>query len=213
MKADASFKTFLAAYPPVADQTRQIDGVSLAELIEERFEIPVPPTLQLFWLKVGAGTFGHGELYIFGDEESGLPGPQVLAWNAEPFWRSIHAEPRRGGPFFFGQTPFGDQLGFRWENDVALPELFMPDTMEVFVLGKDIDELLHEGLSAPGALCDLERLYRATQQCGTVPPGQHLVPYAAEFTGGTDDSFHVEPPAAHLDRAIAGWKKAQAPQD
>ena len=209
MKKDPSFKSFLAAYPPVPDETRPIDGLSMAEVVEGRFGIAVPETLQLFWLRVGAGTFGHGELYIFGDAKAGLPGPEIVEWNAAPWWRSIYPEPDRGGPFFFGQTPFGDQLGFRWENRVALPELFMPDTMEVFVLGRDLEELLDESLSTPGALCDLERLYRATQQCGIVPPGQHLVPDVSPLQGGTDDSFHVESPQAHMERALAEWRKAQ----
>ena len=213
MKSDASFKSFLAAYPPVPDQTQPIDGVSLAEAVEERFGIAVPGVLQLFWLRAGAGVFGGGELYIFGDLASGLPGPEIIEWNASPWWRSVYAAPGKGGPFFFGQTPFGDQLGFRWQDGVALPELFVPDTMEVFLLGKDLDELLHELLGSPGALCDLERLYRATQQCGIVPPGQHFVPDVSPLHGGTDDSFHVETPQAHMTRAIADWKKTQKPAE
>ena len=202
-KRDSSFKAFLAAYPPVPGETRALDGVTLAETIEEKFGIAVPEALQLFWLRVGAGSFGNGEIYIFGDEESALPGPQILEWNARPWWRSVYAAPKKGGPFFFGQTPFGDQLGFRWHDKVALPELLMPDTMEVFLLGKDVDELLYELLAAPGALCDLERLYRARQQCPVAPRGHHLVPDESPLEGGNDDSFHVEAPDAHIPRAIA----------
>ena len=207
MKRDTSFKAFLSAYPPVSEQTRPIDGVTLAENIEEKFGIQVPSSLQLFWLRVGAGFFGGGEIYLFGDADSGLPGPEIVAWNAKPWWRSVYAPPKKGGPFFFGQTPFGDQLGFRWHDNVALPELLMPDTMEVFLLGKDIDELLYELLGAPGALCDLERLYRARNQCPVVPPGHHLVPDDSPLSGGNDDSFHVESPDAHVTRAITAWNE------
>jgi hypothetical protein len=209
MKRDSGFKSFLGAYPPVPGETRPVDGVSLAETIEERFGIAVPDVLQLFWLRVGAGVFGRGELYIFGGAASGLAGPEAVEWNAAPWWRSINPAPADGGPFFFAQTPFGDQLGFRWHEGVALPELLTPDTMEVFVLGRDVEELLHELLDTPGALCDQERLYRARQQCPVVPPGHHLVPDESPLLGGKDDSFHVEPPEAHIERAIAAWKKSQ----
>jgi hypothetical protein len=209
MKRDASFKSFLSAYPPAPGLTKPVDGVSLAEAIEEKFAITVPGALQLFWLRVGAGVYGNGEICIYGDPGSGLPGPEVIAWNGAPWWRSVYAPPAKGGPFFFGQTPFGDQLGFRWHENVALPELFMPDTMEVFLLGKDIDELLHELLAAPGALCDLERLHRATRQCGQIPPGQHFVPDVSPLRGGMDDSFHIETPEAHVTRAVAEWNAIQ----
>jgi hypothetical protein len=210
MKRDASYKSFLAAYPPTPGQARPVDGVSLAEAIEERFGVAVPAALQLFWLRVGAGVFGGGEIYIFGDAGSELAGPEVLAWNAASWWRSVYAPPKDGGPFFFGQTPFGDQLGFRWQGTVALPELFMPDTMEVFLLGRDLDELLGELLIAPGALCDSERLARAIEQCGPLPPGQHYTPDVSPLRGGTDESFHVETAVAHVSRAIDEWEVVQA---
>ena len=38
MKRDASYKSFLAAYPPTPGQARPVDGVSLAEAIEEAGE-------------------------------------------------------------------------------------------------------------------------------------------------------------------------------
>jgi hypothetical protein len=210
MKRDASFRRFLDAYPPIPGQTRPVDGVSLAEAVEERLGISVPGALQLFWLRVGAGAFGGGEIYIFGDAGSGLPGPEVLEWNAAPWWRSVYPAPKESGPFFFGQTPFGDQLGFRWQGSVALPELFMPDTMEVFLLGRDIDELLGELLVAPGALCDSERFGRAAKQCGPLPPGQHYAPDISPLRGGTDESFHISTPEAHLTTAISGWEAVQA---
>jgi hypothetical protein len=210
MKPDASYKAFLAAYPPTPGLTRAVDGVSLAEAIEEQFGIAVPAALQLFWLRVGAGVFGGGEIYIYGDAGSGLPGPEVLAWNAAPSWRSVYPPPKDGGPFFFGQTPFGDQLGFRWQSGVALPELFMPDTMEVFLLGRDIDELLGELLVAPGALCDAERLAKAVRQCGAIQPDQHYAPDVSPLRGGTDDSFHVISAEAHMSSAISGWEAIQA---
>jgi hypothetical protein len=210
MKRDASFRSFLAAYPPAAGLTQPVDGVSLAEAIEDRFGVAVPAALQLFWLRVGAGVFGDGELYIYGDVACGLPGPEVISWNAASWWRSVNAPANGGGPFYFGQTAFGDQLGFRWQGAVALPELLMPDTMQVFVLGADIDELLGELLVARGALCDSERLARASQECGPLPPGQNYAPKVSPLRDGKDDSFDVMPAEAHVTKAISEWEAVQA---
>jgi hypothetical protein len=170
----------------------------------------VPAALQLFWLRVGAGVFGGGEIYIFGDAACGLPGPEVISWNSAPWWRSVYSTPKDGGPFFFGQTAFGDQLGFRWQGTIALPELFMVDTMEVFLLGRDVDELLGELLVAPGVLCDSERLARLSRQCGPLPPGQHYVPDISPLRGGADDSFHITSAEAHVKKAITEWEVVQA---
>lgn len=210
MKRNATFAPFLAAYPPSPGLTRPVDGVSLAEAIEERFGIAVPEALQLFWLRVGAGVFGDGELYLFGEAGCNLPGPEVIAWNEALWWRSVYVSPKDGGPFFFGQTAFGDQLGFRWHGKVALPELFLPDTMEVFLLGRDIDELLTELLVARGALCDAERLARATRQCGPIPAGHHFVPDVSPLEGGKDDSFHVVSAEGHVRKVVSEWQMAQA---
>ena len=210
VKRDASFRSFLAAYPPVPDLTRKLDGVSLAEAIEERFGVQVPGALQLFWLRVGAGVYGAGELCFFGDVASGLPGPEILAWNQEALWRPVSPAPGEGGPFYFAQTPFGDQLGFRWQDGVALPELFLPDTVESFVLAKDLDQLLYELLVTPGALCEAEKLQLAIKQLGPLPPGQNFVPNTSPLKGGQIRSFHVESASAHLAGAMSTWQLSKA---
>jgi hypothetical protein len=209
MKRDASFRSFLAAYPPASGLTRQVDGVSLAEAIEDCFGIDVPGTLQFFWLRVGAGVFGNGELYVFGDAAASLPGPEVISWNSSAPWRPLCPAPDKGGPFYFAQTPFGDQLGFRWQNGVALPELFLPDTVESFVLAADLDELLCELLVTPGALCESEKLARATAQLGPIPPGKHFVPDVSPIRGGKDGPFHIETAQVHLAGAISRWQATQ----
>ena len=82
--------------------------------------------------------------------------------------------------------------------------------MQVFLLGKDIDELLSELLVARGALCDAERLARATQQCGPVPPGHNFVPDVSPLEGGKDDSFHVATAEGHVRKVVADWQSTQA---
>lgn len=210
MKREPGFKPFLAAYPPVPGQTRKLDGVSLAEAVEEHFHVAVPDVLQLFWLQVGAGSFGDGELYFFGDAASELAGPEVIAWNSAEWWRRVYPTPEKGAPFFFAQTAFGAQLGYRWQAKVAVPELLIPDTMEVFVLGRDVDELLGELLVARGALCDAERLARAYQHCGVLPVGHHYVPDVSPLRGGNDDLFHVATAEGHVEAAITDWEMVQA---
>lgn len=205
MKRDHSFRSFLAAYPPVEGMTRQLDGVSLAEAIEERFSVDVPGALQFFWLRVGAGAFGDGELYIFGDEAAGLPEPRLLEWNAAALWRPVYPEPKKGGPFYFAQTPFGDQLGFRWENGIALPELFLPDTVESFVLAADLDELLCDLLVTPGALCDSDKLARVRAQLGPIQAGRHYVVDTSP-NGKPTGGYHLESADAHLAWAISKWR-------
>jgi hypothetical protein len=210
MSRDLTFRSFLDAYPPTKGLTRPLDGVSVAEAVEERFGIDVPGALQFFWLRVGAGMFGDGELYIFGDESAWLPEPQLIQWNALAPWRPVYPEPRKGGPFYFAQTAFGDQLGFRWENKVALPELFMPETVESFVLAADLEELLCELLVTPGALCEAERLTAARTQLGPIPPGKHFVPVPS--SNGSAPSYRVEPAEVHLAGAIERWRASRGSQ-
>jgi hypothetical protein len=204
MKRDLTFRSFLDAYPPVKGLTRPLDGVSVAEKVEEMFGIDVPGALQFFWLRVGAGMFGDGELYVFGDESSLIPEPELLQWNTLAPWRPIYPEPRKGGPFYFAQTAFGDQLGFRWENKVALPELFLPETLESFVLAADLEELLCDLLVTPGALCESDRLVRARGDAGPISPGRHYVP--DRVNGKPSGRFHVEGAEAHMSAAVARWR-------
>ena len=210
MKRTSGFKSFLAAYPPVPGQTRKLDGVSLAEAVENEFHIAVPDAVQMFWLQVGAGSFGEGELFFFGDSSAQLPAPEIISWNSASWWRRVYPPPDNGGPFFIGQTPFGAQLGFRWQSKVAVPELFVPDTMEIFKLADDVDQLLSELLVARGALCDAERLARAFQHCGPLPPGHHYAPEISPLRGGKDDAFKVMDAAGHVQAAIVDWELVRA---
>jgi hypothetical protein len=204
MTRDLTFRSFLEAYPPVKGLTRPLDGVSVAEKVEEKFGIDVPGALQFFWLRVGAGLFGDGEIYVFGDESTLMPDPELMRWNALAPWRSLYPEPREGGPFYFAQTAFGDQLGFRWENKVALPELFLPETLESFVLAADLEELLCDLLVTPGALCESDRLVRARGDAGPISPGRHYVPDLVN--GKPSGRFHIESAEAHVSAAIARWR-------
>ena len=58
MSRDLTFGPFLGAYPPARGLTRPLDGVAVAEKVEQKFGIDVPGALQFFWLRVGAGMFG-----------------------------------------------------------------------------------------------------------------------------------------------------------
>jgi hypothetical protein len=208
MSRDLTFGPFLGAYPPARGLTRPLDGVAVAEKVEQKFGIDVPGALQFFWLRVGAGVFGDGEIYVFGDERAWLPEPQLMEWNSMAPWRAVYPEPKQGGPFYFAQTAFGDQLGYRWENGVALPELFLAETVESFVLATDLEELLCELLCEPGALVETDKLAAARAQLGPIPPGKHFVSDLSS-NGGPSSTYHVESAEAHLKGAIDRWRSAK----
>jgi hypothetical protein len=202
--AEPPFRAFLMANPPSLELTRPIDGARLARQAQEQFRTPIPDELAAFWSIAGSGVFGSGELYVFGEAESDLPGPEFLSWNARPEWRRIYPPPAFGGPLFFAQTSFGNQLGFRWEDGVAVPILFLTDTVETFRVAADMMEMFAEVLGS-SELDDPEKSARARAQLGLVPPGEHYVPDLSPLLGGTGESFHVEGAAVHLAAAIAQW--------
>jgi hypothetical protein len=203
---DRTYAAFLAAYPARPGIARKLNGDALGNDVERHFGMVVPEALRSFWTQVGAGVFGRGMLYVFGDASSGLPGPELLDWNAREWWRHVYPPPAEGGPFFFGQTHFGDQLGFRWDHGDALPVLFAPDTVESFRLAENLDELFGEVLTTPAVLDDPDRLALVQRTHGEVPPGKHFVPDLSPLLGGMGESFHVESAAVHLMTAIAEWE-------
>jgi hypothetical protein len=200
------FSGFLAAYPASPGLTRKLNGPAIAEAIRNRFGVDVPETLRSFWTEVGAGVFGKGMLYVFGDATSGLPGPELLEWNAKEWWTHVYPRPADGGPLFFAQTSFGGQLGFRWDRSEAIPILFAPDTVEAFRVAGDLDELFGQLLTTPGVLEDRERAAMVRRTHGEVPPGKHFVPDLSPLLGGMGESFHVESAAVHLATALAEWE-------
>jgi len=108
MKRDASFRSFS---PPThrhrsfAPGGRRVAGRVDRGAVRNRRA----GALQLFWLRVGAGAFGGGEIYVFGDAGSALSGPEVLEWNAAP-WCGRSTRCPRGRSVLLRQTAFGDQL-------------------------------------------------------------------------------------------------------
>jgi hypothetical protein len=208
---EAPFGAFLRANPPSPDLTRPLDGASLARQAQGEFRVPIPGELVAFWNTVGAGVFGNGELYVFGDAKSGLPGPELLEWNGCVEWRRAFPLPVFGGPVFFAQTAFGNQLGFRWEDGAAVPVLFALDTLEMFRVATDLAEMFADLLSS-SELEDPEKSVRARAQLGPVPPGQHYVPDLSPLRGGTGESFHVESAVSHLLSAVADWEASRKRQ-
>jgi hypothetical protein len=198
----ASFRAFLEANPPSPGLTRPLDGARLARLAQDEFRVSIPHELVAFWSAVGAGVFGNGELYVFGDAQSGLPGPELLEWNGCVEWRRAFPAPVFGGPIFFAQTAFGNQLGFRWEGGAAIPVLFVLDTAEMFRVATDLNEMFAELLSS-SELEDPEKSARARAQLGPLPPGEHYAPDLSPLLGGSGESFHVESAVIHLVSAVA----------
>jgi len=157
---------------------------SLAESIEERFGIAVARSAAAVLASRRRGRLRRRRDLRLRRRRLRIVRPEVLEWNAAPWWRSVYPMPRGRFRSSSGRLPSATS----WDSDGraawALPELFMADTMEVFPARSGPRELLGELLVARGALCDSERLARAAKQCGPLPPGQHYAPDVSPLARG-----------------------------
>ena len=200
----AAFDAFAQVYPGVPGLTRPIDADRLARSIRRDFGIVVPDALRDFWSRFGVGSFGEGEIFIYGEPDTGLSGPHLAAWNAAPWRQGVWPRPEDGGPFFFGATAFGDQLGFRYEKGIDIPVSFGPVEMESYRLAEDVEELFAVVLTERPALSDPDRFGEARAQLGTLPAGACYVCDVSPLLTGTDRGpFRLEPIGVHVQTAIA----------
>ena len=131
------FENFLNAFPQEHEFSAPVNWASLAGQIQRELGCVVPEEIVSFWREIGAGYFGDRVLYFFGDQVEGAPRDSLLAWNGKDFWRSIYPLPRDGGPVFFAETCFGDQLGFRRESNGELVYvLFSVDTFDAYTVAR-----------------------------------------------------------------------------
>ena len=200
------FSGFLAAFPPEQGMQWRIDADSLVVAASEQFGVHVPEAVIQFWRVVAAGYFGGRRLFFFGDTST--PRDLLTTWNARGFWRDIFPEPGAGGPFFFAETCFGDQIGFRWEAGRCKMILFVIDTYESFVLAEDDWVFFERVLRDSDALVDPGRLSAVRNHLGELPPGMHYAPIVSPMVGGSSDAenFNLETPLAHFVTAVATYK-------
>lgn len=196
------FAAFCSAFPPAnagdEGRTSQLSGEVASEL-----GVSIPPILEAFWREVGCGYFGRNSILFFGSRSHGTR--SLVAWNLETFWRRVFPSARLGGPVFFGETAFGEQLGFRWEGPRAVPILFLVDTFESFVLAADVEALFVDVLTEPGALFDVDLLTTVEARLGPLPPGFHYAPVVSPLVGGSASptNFLIDDPVVHFETAIA----------
>jgi hypothetical protein len=101
-------------------------------------------------------------------------------------WRAVYPPASSGGPIFFAETCFGDQIGWRNSEGVDTPVLFTPDTFETFVLAKSMSELFDRVLADPFAVVDPDRWGQVRAIHGELRPGNHYAPVVSPMVGGSD---------------------------
>lgn len=195
---------FRRAFPPDLGEAHPLSGREFAEEVRRELGVIVPPLLETVWNEVGCGYLGGRALYLFGTRA--IPGERALVdWNRQPLWREIFPSPSEGGPVFFAENPFGEQIGFRMEEDLTLAVLFIVDTFESFVLAETFDRLFEEVLNDRDGITDPDRLRRVVDRLGALPRGRHFAPIVSPLVGGSDDAdnFEVEDPLVHFRTALA----------
>lgn len=208
-----SFAAFQRAFPPAASDRQSLTAPAAADVVA-RFGVAFPPELIEFWNVVGPGYYGDNELYFFGandaahDAASQTNRRNLIAWNELPLWRKILPPPCEGGPLFFAETCFGEQLGFRYDAGRCLAVLLILDTMESFLLAQDLTELFEVTLTHRFAVTDPDRYQAVRARLGRLPPNKHYAPIDFPLLGGTGDAenFRIEDPTVHLATTVAVYE-------
>lgn len=199
------FNKFRLACPVVA-ANESINTDVLVNNIKIEFSVSIPEALILFWKEFGSGYFADKILYVFGDSNQ-QPRDSFITWNTKDFWQKIYPSVKDGGPLFFAETCFGDQIGFRQEEGEVIFILFCVDTFESYIISKNSDEFFSEILSDKYCLLD-EGLYKAVfKKLGEIEIGMHYAPIVSPLFGGKGDveNFAFETPNVHFRSAVANY--------
>jgi hypothetical protein len=203
---DDRFVQFLAAFPPL--DCRPIEADALAADVRATFGVSVPADLVAFWREIGCGSFADGELFFFGRDDSESR-ESIVGWNRQPFWRDVMAAPTEGGPLFFAESCFGDQLGFRYKPDgTCLPVLFALATVELYIMAPEFGKLFPEVLTERYAVTDPEHLTAAREGVGGLHPGHWYCPIVSPLFGGSakPSNFMAMTPKTFATVTIAEWQ-------
>ncbi|TAL21348.1 MAG: hypothetical protein EPO01_11445 [Aquabacterium sp.] len=197
------FDGFLKAFP-VEEKTQKVNVSVLKDYIEGFCGVMIPPQLLTFWEMIGCGYFGRRSIYFFGSEPD-APRESLQDWNGKDFWRKIYPPAIDGGPVFFAETCFGDQLGFRWDDGRCKFLLFCVDTFDAFVVATDGRELFDVLLTDQYALMDERRYLEVRSKLGGLEAGMHYAPIVSPVLGGSGEAinFAFEKPNAHFRTALA----------
>lgn len=182
----------------------------IGNFCRQEFNVEFPADLAEALKHVGAGYFGKRDIYIFYEDGNPMPRDSFVEWNLKDFWRSIFPLPSDGGPIFFAETCFGDQLGFRMEKGQILYVLFLVDTFEMLVIAKSADEFFGNLMTERYALVDRDRLIAVEKKLGELKTGMHFAPIVSPLLGGKGnvENFCMETPNVHLRTACATFLAA-----
>ncbi|OEZ46608.1 hypothetical protein JAB1_50910 [Janthinobacterium sp. MP5059B] len=207
---DVRYQAFLHAFPPAQRVTA--DAGKMAAFTEQALGAALPEELAAVLRQVGGGYFGSNDLYVFGDGDGPAPRDSFQDWNRKDFWPDIFPCPAEGGPVFFAETCFGDQLGYRYDGNSVLYVLFAIDTFEAFVIAHSAQELFEQVLTDPFALVDARRLLALESRQGPLRQGMHYAPLSSPLLGGggTADNFCQETPNVHFRTALAALHAVRA---
>lgn len=203
------FSEFKAAFPQ-NDTELELVPSSLVNRIEQHFGIAIPEKLVEFWGELGGGYFGDRELLFFG--EGGVR--NIFSWNEEQTWGEIFPRPENGGPFFFAETCFGDQIGFRWKNGKPIIVLFVINVFESYIMTDDCGVFFEEILGKNTEIFDRSLFEKLRGYLGKLSTNCHYAPIVSFLVGGSDarENFHQEPARVHLITTLATFRSIKQRQ-
>lgn len=205
--ANDPFAAFSVAFPKDPEHAYSVDSVAFGAKVAERYNVEVPSALIDFWSSLGYGYFGSRDLYFFGPSGSEVR-DSLFEWNDKDYWSELFPTPAEGGPLFFAETSFGQQLGFVREDGRDIAYLFDTDTMKSYHVADPFQQLFAKTLTKRCPFTD-DALYEAlNNRFGRIPAGMHFAPIHSLLLGGsnTPDNYHIETPNVHLRTTIAAWE-------
>lgn len=198
------FEHFSRSFQKDDKKLEKVDYKELERFVTFKLGVPVPEILINFWKTMGAGYFGDRMVYFFGDDAGDGQRDSLAEWNNKDFWRHVYPSPDQGGPVFFAETCFGDQVGFQWENGKVTYVLFLIDTFESFTLANSDAEFFDNIMSDRYALVDEDRYHSVLNRIGRLKDGMHYAPLVSPMLGGSgsSDNFCLETANVHFRTSI-----------
>ncbi|WP_215406156.1 SMI1/KNR4 family protein [Janthinobacterium sp. JC611] len=206
-----SFLKFKNAFPKNEQRKFTVDTSVFSLFSRNVLGVDFPADLVSFFDEMGGGYFGENDLYFFCDGKEKMPRDSFQEWNEKDFWRDIFPSAADGGPVFFAETSFGDQIGYRMVDGDCIYILFLIDTFESFVIAENGSELFERVLTERFALVDERRLIGVEKNYGRLKEGMHFAPIVSPMLGGKGnvENFCLETPNVHFRTAIATFKSIQ----